>query len=424
MISFTQPQSLQAAVDSVSARTPLGTALRTAEISRLPVEIRQRAFFSAAVEDTRLLESMKRDILTRLRLERRTLADGSQGTFQRRDQFLREMQQLAERYGLRPTDGTRGTLQDIGSFRRLGLIWDVQTKMAQGYSEWQMGQDPDVLDAVPALELVRKYDRRLKRDWNGLWRDAIQDLGDSTSAIITPNGRMMALKGDIIWTYISRFDQPWEPFDFNSGMGTRNLRRKLAEKHGLIKPGEKVKPVAEPFNSGLEASMRGISTPGKQKLKDYFGDVAEMDEKRDVIKWRGDKVDSLVKRAERRLAGETFEKKLKAVSFGKVDKALADRVRPIMEIDDFEFKPMEDDIYHILNKHGEGKEIHPDQRPITTDDFYYLLTSWRRPVVIEPGEKPRSIKMTYNFLGDLISVLWNRDPNQKMFNLNTMYSKI
>lgn len=283
MISFSQPQPLQAAVDSVSARTPLGTALGSEAIAELPSEIRRRAFFSATVEEVRLLERMQRDILTRLRLERRDLsklalpggrpqADGTQGTFQRRDQFVREMQELAERYGVRPDDHRRGTIQDIGSFRRLRLIWDVQTKMAQGYARYATENSEVGRDRAPAFELIRKQARRVPRDWKTRWKDAMDELGDSTRAILTANGRMMAPKGDPIWIRISRFRQPWEPFDYNSGMGLRSVRRKVAEKFGVIKPGEKLPAVENmEFNGDVRASLRGISPEGRERLQATLG---------------------------------------------------------------------------------------------------------------------------------------------------------
>ena len=389
----------------------------------MPVEIRQRAFFSAAVEETRLLQRMQRDILTRLRLERRVLADGTQGTFQRRDQFVREMQALAERYGLRPTDGRRGTLEDIGSFRRLRLIWDVQTKMAQGYSRWLTENSEVALDRAPVYELVRKEARRVPRDWNGIWRDAIQALGDSTRAIITPNGRMMAPKGDPIWIFISRFNQPWEPFDFNSGMGLRQVRRRVAERFGVIEPGEKIEPQTEPFNVGLEASLRGVSTPGRQKLKDYFGDLAQVDDERVVIEWKGERLEKVINKAERRVNGETFDWKHKALSFGKADGPIITKANGIMDLEGYELKVAEDDVFHILRNHGPDGERRADQRPVTIEDFWYLLTSWRRPVRVEAGNKRRALEATYNFLGELVTVFWNIHPNQKIINLNTMFAK-
>lgn len=421
MISFTHGVPLKSAVDSVSAKTPLGTALRTDGLSRLPVQLRQRAFFSAAVEETRLLERMKRDILTRLRLERRVLADGSQGTFQRRDQFVREMRMMAESYGLRPTDGTRGSLTDIGSTRRLNLIWDTQIKMAQGYSEWKMGQDKDVLRAVPAQELIRGAQRMMPRDWQSRWLEAMRDI--KTSAVLTDAGRMVALKNDPIWAHLSRFDQPWTPLDFNSGMIFRNVRRKDAIRMGLIKKGEEVEPMDTDFNGGLSASMAGISTGGKKGLKDHFGDMVEINEERNVIEWRGDRLDALVDRAERRVNGETFDKKLKAISFGKVNHDLVTKTKSIMDIEGFELKPMEDDFYHILKRHGKNGKSRNDARPITADDFYYLMTTWRTPTKIEAGNRPRTLEFTYDFFGQLLSVLWLRSPQQKVLNLRTMYIK-
>ncbi|MGJ8674061.1 hypothetical protein [Rubritalea sp.] len=411
-VSLTDPKPIKDAVDNISARTPMGTALGSAELEMLPREILGRSFFSATVEEVKLLEAMQRQLMTRLKLERRRLADGSQGSFQRKDQFLREMQLLAERMGARPSGERRGTLRDIGSFRRLGLIWDTQMDMARGYAKWKRGMNKNLLNAAPAQELIRIGRRRVPRDWQSRWVEAGGEL--------YPGGRMMALKTDVIWERISRFEQPYPPFDFNSGMGVRNVRRREAEEHGIVQRGEVIEaPELDNFNAGLSINLKGYER-SKQPIKDRLGDMVDVYD--DRVEWRGDKLVALYERAEKRVNGENFEKKLKAVSFGKVDKALAERVRPIMEIDDFKFVMGEDDVFHILNRHGAGREQLPGQRPINYDDFMYLLVSWRNPVRVIPGDKPRSFEMVFEHLGELVSVLWNQHANQKAVLLNTMWA--
>lgn len=221
---------LPAAVQTLDLKQLVPSVARTADWERMTPGFRQRAFFSAAVESARMLEEMKRRLLIRLRQERAALANGRDRVMSR-ELFIQQMQDLAEELGLRPDpkEGGRGSLQDIGSERRLRLIWDVQVGLAEGEARWRTDMDPDVLAAVPAQELVRKSARMIPRDWPQRWDDA-------GGIFYGGGGRMIALKTDPIWYEISRFGVPWPPFDFESGMGLRNIRRKEAEALGLIGP--------------------------------------------------------------------------------------------------------------------------------------------------------------------------------------------
>jgi hypothetical protein len=61
------------------------------------------------------------------------------------------------------------------------------------------------------------------------WKERWQQAGGKLCA-----GRMIARKDDPIWFSISRFDRPYPPFDCNSGMGVREIRRKEAEQLGVL----------------------------------------------------------------------------------------------------------------------------------------------------------------------------------------------
>ena len=140
-------------------------------------------------------------------------------------------------------EGGGESLTNLRSDRRLNLIIDTNVRMAQGYGEWKQGQDPAILDQWPAQELYRAMARKVPRDWIARWREAGgQFFG----------GRMIALKNSSVWTRISRFGLPYAPFDFQSGMETRDVDRDAAVEIGLIDRDTRIAPDDRGFNDDLK----------------------------------------------------------------------------------------------------------------------------------------------------------------------------
>ena len=77
-ISLTQPAPLPEAVEKLSAKTVVGSVLRTAEWAQIPVELRDSAFFSAGVTSAQLLQSMKDRLETAISMGREH-PDAAQG---------------------------------------------------------------------------------------------------------------------------------------------------------------------------------------------------------------------------------------------------------------------------------------------------------------------------------------------------------
>lgn len=297
MIDFATPRPLADAIASLSEKTPIGAALRSADWRRVPLALRQRAFFSAAVESARFLQTAQDRLLELVRLQRRKLADGTKGAFLSRARFIAELRGMANELGVdtrRDGDDT-DTLADITSDARLGLIFDIQTQQAAEFAKWKMEQDPDVLDAFPAQELIRVEDREVPRDWLKRWSDAGGTLRE---------GRMIALKNDPIWMKLSRFGTPYPPFDFNSGMGLDDIGRDEAERLGLLQPTDRVQPASEDFNATLKASVRGLSTRLRTALKTIFDE--QIDIAGDEARWNSN-TDHEARRAfDRDLARSVF----------------------------------------------------------------------------------------------------------------------
>jgi len=309
MISYVTPQPLQEAIDSLGRKSPLGIALSSAEWEALPVEIRDRAFFSATVESERFLAEAQRRIMQRVKLERDKIEAG--GRVMERTRFIEEMGDLLEEMGYQPDPEKKGTLQDLGSAGRLGLIWQMQLDQAHGHAAWKTGMDPDILEAFPAQELVRDFEVMERRDWPQLWRDAEGVFyGDPGPDYPMAPGRMIALKTDPVWTRISQFGTPWPPFAWGSGMGLRDVPRSEAVLLGLLDPDDPMIPqedpfrpgrewsdavqargaaraaaLQQPFTAGMKASSAGLSPIALQRIEAAFPGRVLIDAAQGVIEW-------------------------------------------------------------------------------------------------------------------------------------------
>jgi hypothetical protein len=266
---------LEEAVSRMNAKTPIARALTSAEWADVPLALRERAFWTARFAKADVLQVMHDAIGDRLSMTPRESVPGRGEVTMSRDNFMVEMRDRLEAAGYVPPQGKAGTIQDLTSKGRLGLIFDTNTQMAQEYARWKSGQLPGALDAFPCQELIREEDRKVPRNWIERWRGAGGQFYD---------GRMMAAKDDPIWTEISAFGTPWPPFDFNSGMGTRDISSSEAERLGVIKPGAVVAPPQVEFNAKLEKSVEGYAPEiVEDALADFGGGVQVQDGKARMV---------------------------------------------------------------------------------------------------------------------------------------------
>lgn len=249
------------AVRRIAGKTPVASRLRTEEWALVPLALRERAQFSAGVESVRLIGTMQEKLAKSIGMVQERVAGGE--AWVDRSSFIGDLRKIAQEEGLATGDGS---ITDVSSRARLGLIYDTQTRQASEFARWKVGQDADVLDAYPAQELVREESREVPRDWRARWTAA--------GGIFT-GGRMVALKSDPIWAAISRFGTPWPPFDFGSGMGVEDVSREEAEAMGLLPKGAPVKPQGErDFNENLEASVKDVPPEMRDWMeKEFKGQV-------------------------------------------------------------------------------------------------------------------------------------------------------
>jgi hypothetical protein len=270
----------KAAVDRFSDKTVVGSKLRSAEWSDMPIALRERAFFSAGVDQARTLSAMREKVVQGLDQSR------PGGIGMNRARFVADMRNL-----LGAAPGDSGSLTDITSTRRLNLIWDFQTADAHGFASQKADMDPDRLDAFPAYRLLRVESRRVPRDWYARWGEA----GAKVGWVGASKTEMVALKTSPIWIALSRFGKPWPPFDYSSGMGLEDVDRDEAEALGLLDKnedpaarlqslGDAAATASQDWNDGLQASVKGIDQETRNWLKDAFGDQISIDG--DTVAWR------------------------------------------------------------------------------------------------------------------------------------------
>lgn len=267
-MQFVKPTPYREAIDKLGSRSPIGSKLSSSGWADVPVALRERAQFSSRVESVRFLQRVQDGILDFISGNTETLPNGMTA-FRTggRAQFIEQMRQMAMREGLGPLDGVKpGSLQDITSERRLGLIFDVQTRQAQDFGYRKQGMDPDVLNEWPAQRFIRERDVREPRTSHTLFEDQV------------------FLKTDPIWSLINQdFGVPWGPWGWGCGHDVEDVDRTEAESLGLLKPGERLEPPAEDFNAGLEASTKGLDPELITKLKNDLGDRVEING--ETIRW-------------------------------------------------------------------------------------------------------------------------------------------
>ncbi len=236
------------------------TDLTSREMAELGYQIRERAFWSATVNNAKVVNAMHR------------ACNGfAAGKLSMSDARL-AIQRALDSTGYKPADGTRGTIRDLSSFRRQNLILRTNLEMAQGYVRLAEAQED--LDLYPCFELVRIRQSRVPRDWKSRWTAAGGKLY---------GGRMIAEVNSPIWTKISRFGQPYPPFDFNSGMGLRDVSRKEAVGLGAIGESDFAEPRDDlpSMNESLETEISGADDALKADISERMKGLA---------KWDGDRL--------------------------------------------------------------------------------------------------------------------------------------
>ena len=233
------------------------TELTTREMQLLDAQLRERMFWSATVNNAKVVQNMH--------AVTNALASGKISISDARLTISKMLQKT----GYKPADGTKGSIRDLTTTRRLNLILQTNLEMARGYAHYAEAQED--LDIYPCQELIRTRNSRVPRDWELRWKEKGGKLY---------NGRMIAEINSPIWKNISRFDLPYPPFDFNSGMGVMPIRRDEAIKLGVISEGSIQQAQSLPsMNANLTAQITNATPQLKAQISNHLQGLAE---------WKGD----------------------------------------------------------------------------------------------------------------------------------------
>ncbi len=157
------------------------------------------------------------------------------------------------------------SLSDVMDSDKIDFALTTARDVANGAGTYaKEALDAEVVEAYPAWELLRVYDRDVPRgfqrgpkgtlipvpqdDWPSRWEAAGGELIE---------GRMVALKSDAIWQrlgdgvggYTDTLGNPFPPFAFNSGYDVNNIGRVECIELGLLDLGERARPPQFDLNS-------------------------------------------------------------------------------------------------------------------------------------------------------------------------------
>ncbi len=240
---FDSPVTMTDALAHQLAKQVMPTGMSSHELEQLAQEIRDRSFFSARTTYADYLAEAQK--LIRQLVAPHTIVDpdtlviraANPGETVNAALVRTRLQKFLDSLGYKAAEGEEGGLKDLSSDKRIDLIIDTQTKMSAGYGKWRADQDPDVLDLYPADEMYRQINTGVHREWAERWNEARDVLGEATSAteaLDNEDGPFIALKNDPIWAELSRWGDPFPPFDYNSGMWVRDADPDEAESLGVL----------------------------------------------------------------------------------------------------------------------------------------------------------------------------------------------
>lgn len=228
----------------LAARKATQTAESAAEWAAKAIEARRRAFWSAKLYHAQHVSDLKEACLGVLRADKVKIRDlhsarwtpeelevevdpatmkVSPGSGVKRGDVEMEWTRGLVVTEMRARAMERGiAAQDKSG--RIKLIVDMAVGMSVGRAKWEEdAADKAGLEIAPARQLVRMEPRKEPRDWDTRWKDAAEAV--KWNGVYDKDGgeTKIAMFHSPIWVAISAFGEPFPPFDYNSGMGVRDV---------------------------------------------------------------------------------------------------------------------------------------------------------------------------------------------------------
>lgn len=365
--------------------------------STVQAGLRDRALWSSEVTQTKILYAMRQNLSE--------LARGGKSE----SEVRRDLREYLTSIGYDSGDN-RGTIKDLMTKARLDVMMRTNVDQAKGYASHLQATSRVAILTRPAYKLVRVKQRKMPRDWGARWTAAAQEVGWEG---VARNGEMIALKTSPIWTALSRFGNPFPPFDFNSGMGVEDVKKSYCREIGLLGEDEQPKiPETPDFNGNLAEKVAFDKSSAEfARLKDKFGDQIQYNEEKKEVQWRSDlfadmfdpgkkftiklgqSTDTLINKLPGSVPADSIRGKDLTVTQSWLDKKRQDKVTD-----------------HRI--HFEAMPDHPEDIPLEKGDVDMLPSVWRNPdrvfedggdvvlevdaidkgmfrAIVKPGERPR-----------------------------------
>ena len=332
--------------------------------STVQAGLRDRAFFSSQVTQTKILYAMRKNVSD--------LVSGGKSP----SEVRRDLRAYLDSIGYDAGEN-RGTIKDLMTKSRLDVMMKTNADQAKGYASHLRATTTGAILAFPAYELVRVERRKMPRDWSSRWTDAARKVGWKG---VVRNGAMIALKTSPIWAALSRFGNPFPPFDFNSGMGVRDVKKSVCREIGLLGEHEQPEiPDVPDFNGNL--AERVPFDKGSREfanLKAKFGDQIQFNEEKREVQWRSD------------LFADMFDHGKKfTIKLGQPTNALIDKLPSSVPADAIRGKHLTINERWLDKKrqdkttdhriHFEVMPDHPEDIPLKKGDVDMLPSLWRNP---------------------------------------------
>ena len=298
---------------------------------------------------------------------------------------------------------------------RANVIIDTNAGMAAGYATAIQSNSYGARLAFPAQELVRIEERQVPRSWQNIWR--------SHGGKIYPGGRMIALKEDPIWSAISRFGNPYPPFDYNSGMGVDDVSYDEALKLGVL-PSEHYQPPEESpiksFNDKVEASM-SMSGPDDIKftnLRKVFGDQIQYNKHTKRAVFDGAMIHDVAKKVgdDFRAGKNTTTVKAKP-TIGRPSSLFAEAAPSASK--DAELRIPASNLMHIFQDHV-GKDKDSRNVALTERELGLIGHIWRQPENVLDGKGGKKLLTKKDAFGNTYVLVVSVGQNGGV-NFHTFY---